>query len=184
VSPVPDLRRSARRFLFVDDAAEYRPESDGVMTETKFLTPQGFEKLKQELEYLYTVKRPQIAEHIRIAKEDGDLTENAGYDAAKADQSFVEGRIQTLESILKYAEIITDQKVSDRVIVGSRVTVREDGSDSEVFHIVGSPEANPAEGRISNVSPLGRALLGRRIGDRVEVVTPAGVVTFVILGIG
>jgi len=153
------------------------------MSETKFLTPEGFEKLNQELQYLYTVKRPQIAEHIRLAKEDGDLTENAGYDAAKADQAFVEGRILTIESILKYSEIITEQKVSDHVIVGSRVTVREDGSDSEVFHIVGSPEADPTEGRISNVSPLGRALLGRRIGDRVEVITPTGVLTFVVLGI-
>jgi len=184
VGPVPDLRRSARRFLFVNDAGEVRRESEGVMTETKFLTQEGFEKLKQELEYLYTVKRPQIAEHIRIAKEDGDLTENAGYDAAKSDQAFVEGRILTLQAILKNAEIITDHRASDHVIVGSHVTVREDGSDPEVFHIVGSPEAKPGEGRISNVSPLGQALLGRRVGDRVEVNTPAGVVTFVVLKIG
>ena len=153
------------------------------MQETKFLTPAGFERLTKELEYLRTVKRAEIAQHIRIAKEDGDLSENAGYDAAKDEQAFVEGRIMTVESILRNAQIIESKEHSDIVVLGSQVTVQEDGYESEIFQIVGSTEARPGEGRISNVSPLGQALLGRRVGNSVEVNTPGGVSTFVILEI-
>lgn len=154
------------------------------MAETNYLTREGYEKLKEELKYLRQVKRVEIAEHIRIAKEDGDLTENAGYDAAKYEQSIVEGRILTVEAILNSAQIITDNGRTDAVTVGSRVTVQEEGYDPETFHIVGSPEADPSQGRISNESPLGRTLLGKAVDDTVEVSTPGGVASFTILAIG
>ena len=154
------------------------------MAETNFLTQEGYEKLKKELVYLRTVRRPEVAEHIRIAKEDGDLSENAGYDAAKNEQSFVEGRIMTLEAILKTAQIIEDQGQRDAVTLGSRVTVQEEGYDPETYQIVGSAEADPSGGRISNESPLGRALLGKAVDHIVEVNTPAGITTFRILEIG
>ena len=153
------------------------------MGETSFLTQEGYVKLKEELKYLRIVKRPEVAEHIRIAKEDGDLTENAGYDAAKNEQSFVEGRIMTLEGILKNAQIIEISGQKDTVTLGCKVTVQEDGYEPETFYLVGSPEADPSKGRISNGSPLGRALMGKGVKDTVEVNTPGGVTTFTILGI-
>jgi transcription elongation factor GreA len=149
--------------------------------EAHFLTPEGKERLEQELEFLRKVRRPEVAEHIRLAREDGDLSENAGYDAAKEEQAHVEGRIMTLENILKNAQIIENNNHSDIVVVGSSVTVQEDGYDPETFHIVGSAEVNPMQGRISNKSPLGQALLGRSKGDNVEVNTPNGVTVFTIL---
>jgi transcription elongation factor GreA len=153
------------------------------MNETKFLTQEGFDKLKEELAYLLTVKRPQIAEHIRIAKEDGDLSENAGYEAAKNEQAFVEGRIMFLESVLKSAEIIQNDQAADWVSLGCEVTVQEEGYEPESVQIVGSTEADPSQGRISNVSPLGQALMGKRVGEVVEVNTPGGLSAFTILGI-
>ena len=153
------------------------------MGETNFLTQEGYEKLKEELNYLCKVRRPEVAEHIRLAKEDGDLTENAGYDAAKNEQSFVEGRIMTLERILKNAQIIETGGQKDMVALGCKVTVQEDGYEPETFHLVGSPEADPGKGRISNESPLGQALMGKVVKDTVEVNTPAGVTAFTILGI-
>jgi transcription elongation factor GreA len=122
-----------------------------------------------------------VAEHIRIAREDGDLSENAGYDAAKEEQAHVEGRILTLENILKNAQVIENNEHSGTVVVGSKVTVQEEGYDPEMFHIVGSAEVDPTHGRISNKSPLGRALLGKSQGDTVQVSTPNGVTVFAIL---
>jgi len=151
--------------------------------EVHFLTPEGFQKLREELDHLRSVRRPEVAEHIRLAREDGDLSENAGYEAAKEEQAHVEGRILTIEGILRNASIIEDKGRSNTVRVGSRVTVREEGYDPEVFHIVGPAEVNPAEGRISNKSPLGQALLGTRINDNVSVHTPAGLSTFTVLEI-
>lgn len=153
------------------------------MSGIKFLTQEGHDKLQQELVHLQTVRRPEIAEHIRIAKEDGDLSENAGYDAAKNEQSFVEGRILTLKALLKNAQIIENNGRSDKVAIGNVVTVQEDGYEPETFQIVGSAEANPGEGRISNESPLGVVLLGKALGDVVEVNTPSGVSTFTLLDI-
>ena len=129
------------------------------------------------------VRRPEVAEHIRIAKEDGDLSENAGYDAAKDEQSFVEGRILTVEGILKNATIIQSSGNNGMVTLGCKVTVQEDGYEPEKYHLVGSPEADPSKGRISNESPLGRALMGRAVEDSVEVNTPGGLVTFTVLEI-
>ena len=153
------------------------------MADPKFLTREGYEKLRRELEFLRNVRRPQVAEHIRIAKEDGDLSENAGYDAAKREQAFLEGRIMTLEAILRNAQIIETDGRSDRVALGSTVVVQEEGYEPETFQIVGSAEADPGKGRISNESPLGRALLGMCVGDVVEVNTPGGIATFTILEI-
>ena len=148
-----------------------------------YLTPEGVEKLQQELEHLVNVKRPALAERLRHAIQQGDLSENAGYDAAKEEQAMVEGRIMTIEGILRNASIIEDEGRSSTVRVGSKVTVREDGYDPETFQIVGPAEVNPAQGRISNKSPLGRALLGTQVGDSVEVNTPAGLSTFTVLEI-
>jgi transcription elongation factor GreA len=149
--------------------------------EAHFLTPEGKARLEEELEFLLKVRRPEVADHIRIAREDGDLSENAGYDAAKEEQAHVEGRILTLENILKNAQIIEKKGNSGTVVVGSQVTVQEDGYDPETFHIVGSAEVNPQQGRISNKSPLGRALLGKRQGDEVQVNTPNGVTVFTVI---
>jgi transcription elongation factor GreA len=153
------------------------------MVETNYLTREGYEKLKEELKYLREVKRVEIAEHIRIAKEDGDLSENAGYDAAKYEQSIVEGRILTLEAILTNAQIIKNDGETDVVTLGNRVTVQEEGYDPETYHIVGSTEADPSKGRISNESPLGQAILGKAVGDTVQVSTPGGITSFAILAI-
>ena len=147
-----------------------------------YLTPEGRQKLEEELEYLRTVKRREVAELIASAKEEGDISENAAYDEAKNQQAFVEGRIQDIKRILNNAVTIDEtEEPAGMVTIGSRVTVVEDGYDEEeTFRIVGSAEADPGQGFISNVSPMGKALLGRRVGDRVRVKTPGGVLTFEI----
>jgi transcription elongation factor GreA len=139
-----------------------------------FLTPEGRRKLEEELEFLYNIKRPEVADHIRAAKAEGDVMENAGYDEAKTQQAFLEGRIMTIENMLKNAVIIYEAGPSDSVQVGSRVTIVEEGSEPETFRIVGSAEADPGNGRISNESPLGKALLNQTVGNVIEVRTPGG----------
>lgn len=142
---------------------------------TVFLTPEGREKLQQELEFLVNVRRPEVAEAIRSAKEEGDISENSAYDAAKEQQAFVEGRIMQIEQMLKNAEIIESPVVTTIVALGSRVKVVEKGSkETEDYQIVGSAEADPSKGRISNESPVGKALMGKKKGDKVMVKTPAG----------
>ena len=154
------------------------------MTEKEtYLTAAGKQKLEQELDYLRTVRRPQVADHIREAKEGGDVMENAGYDEAKNEQAFIEGRIMTLEALLSKVVII-QSPLGDSVSLGSRVTVLEKGGTPENFQIVGAAEADPVGGRISNESPLGRALMGHRGGDRVIVHTPDGPRQFEILDVG
>ncbi|RLC67868.1 MAG: transcription elongation factor GreA [Chloroflexi bacterium] len=151
---------------------------------TIYLTPDGLKKLEQELEYLRTVRRQEIAQRLRAALEEEGTLENAEYDDAKNEQAFVEGRILTLENMLKNAVIIEESKSSDEVRVGSRVTVVEIGSNAkETYRLVGSAEADPTQGRISNESPLGRALLGHRVGDEVAVEAPAGTLRFRIVAI-
>jgi len=151
---------------------------------TIYLTSDGLKKLEQELEYLRTVRRQEIAQRLRAALEEEDTLENAEYDDAKNEQAFVEGRILTLENMLKNAVIIEEGKASDEVRVGSQVTVVEVGSNSkETYRLVGSAEADPIQGRISNESPLGRALLGHRVGDEVVVEAPAGTLRFRIVAI-
>jgi transcription elongation factor GreA len=141
-----------------------------------FLTPEGRAKLEAELEQLKTVRRAQVAERIHSAKEEGDITENSAYDEAKNEQAFVEGRILTIEQMLKNAVIINNAtRASDSVGIGSYVTVSEHNHSTETYQIVGSAEADPTRGRISNESPIGRALLGKRVGDEVHVKIPDGV---------
>lgn len=147
------------------------------------LTPEGRERLKAELEHLRTVRRPRLARQLREAIDEGDLTENAGYEDAKHEQSFVEGRIVTLESLLKRAVVVEGAQGSDRVTFGSSVTVMERGGGKESFQIVGFAEADPDNGRISNESPLGGALLDHKVGDEVAVEAPDGVLYFEILDI-
>lgn len=143
---------------------------------TTFLTKEGFQKLQEELEYLRTVKRQEVAERLHEAMEGGELIENAEYEAAKNEQAFVEGRIQELEALLANARVIeeNDKEKAGVVQVGSKVTIKEEGFDAETYTIVGAAEANPREGKISNESPIGKAILGHRAGDEVQVDTPGG----------
>lgn len=148
-----------------------------------FLTPEGYEKLEEELDYLKTVRRPEVASAIHEAKMDGDVSENAGYEEAKRQQAFLEGRIMTIQAMLQNAVIIESNGPSDTVVLGCQVTVVEAGFEPETYTIVGSAEANPGDGRISNESPLGKALMGHKVGDKVAFGTPGGPVEMEILGI-
>jgi transcription elongation factor GreA len=149
-----------------------------------FLTQEGKAKLEAELEHLRSVRRKEIAERIRAAKEGGDVTDNADYDDAKEQQAFVEGRILTIENMLRNAVIIETEGIgTDSVQLGSRVTVVDHEGMQETYTIVGSAEAQPSNGRISNESPVGRALIGRRVGDEVMVNVPQGTLYFKILSI-
>ncbi len=142
---------------------------------TSFLTREGYHKLQEELEDLRTKKRQEIAERLHEAMEGGELIENAEYEAAKNEQAFVEGRIKELEMLLATARIISDENHASEVVqVGSKVTIQEEGSEPEAYYIVGAAEANPAQGKISNESPLGKALLNHRAKDLVQVDAPAG----------
>jgi transcription elongation factor GreA len=156
---------------------------------TSFLTREGYTKLQEELEFLRTKKREEIANRLHEAMEGGELIENAEYEAAKNEQAFVEGRIKELEVLLATARVIDDnavhqQATSGTVQVGSTVTIQEEGLEPEVYTIVGAAEANPVKGRISNESPLGKALVNRKIGDSVQVDAPAGSFTVQILKVG
>ncbi|NHC39429.1 transcription elongation factor GreA [Bacillus sp. MM2020_1] len=140
------------------------------------MTQAGKDKLVQELEYLKSVKRKEVVERIKIARSFGDLSENSEYDSAKEEQAFVEGRITTLENMVRNAKIIAEVAMaSDSVTLGSSVTFIElpDG-DEETYSIVGSAEADPFEGKISNDSPIAKSLLGKKVGDQVSVQTPGG----------
>jgi len=140
-----------------------------------FLTPEGLGKLKAELEHLRSVRRQEVADQIHRAKELGGTVDNAEYDDAKNEQAFVEGRVLTLEKMIKNASIIQEEKTpSSSVKLGSKVTVRSKGGEKEDYTLVGSAEADPNEGKISNESPVGKALMGKRVGDEVEVRAPAG----------
>ena len=144
-----------------------------------FLTPEGLAKLEEELEYLRTVRRQEVAERIQKAKEMRSTVTSPEYEDAKNEQGFVEGRILELERIIKNAVIIHPE-AADLVQLGSRVTVRhQDGSD-EQYTMVGSVEVDPGEGKISNESPVGKSLLGKRVGDEVEITVPAGVLKMTI----
>jgi len=151
--------------------------------QTTFLTPEGLKKLEEELEYFRTVRRQEVAQRLRAVLEEQDILENAEYEDAKNEQAFVEGRILTLEGILKNVVIIEEGGPTDRVGIGSRVTVAEEDGEPETYHIVGSVEADPKRGRVSNQSPLGKALLGHRVGDEVIVNVPDGVICFRITAI-
>ncbi len=148
----------------------------------KYLTPEGLENLEERLEYLRTVRRAEIAERLRLAMEEGgEIQENAEYEDAKQEQAFVEGEIIDIENILGHAEIIEDTGNGDKVVLGSHVVIQEAGmSETETYHIVGSAEARPREGRISHESPIGQALIGAKVGDKVVVKAPGGEITFTV----
>lgn len=150
-----------------------------------FLTKEGFQKLQDELDYLRTAKRQEVANRLHEAMEGGELIENAEYEAAKNEQAFVEGRIQELEMLLATAKIIEDngKKKSDTVQIGSKVTIKEGNFEAETFTIVGVAEANPRDGKISNESPIGKAILNRKVGESVKVETPGGTYNVKILKI-
>ena len=149
------------------------------------LTPEGYEKLKQEIEHLQTEKRREVAERIRVAREFGDIAENAEYDDAKNEQAMLEHKIAQLEERLANAKVIDTGDVDTSVVsLGSRVRLKDvDANETVEYHIVGSAEANPAEQKLSNESPVGKAILGRKKGETVEVAAPRGALKFKILDI-
>ena len=149
-----------------------------------YLTPKGRKKLEQELEHLRNVKRQEVAKRLHEAMEDGELIENAEYEAAKNEQAFVEGRILTIENMIKNAVIIAAAGSSPgEVKLGSKVTVLSPEGEREYYVIVGRAEADPSQGKISNESPVGHSLLGKRVGDEVEVHAPAGPRKLVVVAI-
>ena len=148
------------------------------------LTLDGLKKLEEELEILKTQKRKEVADRIKQAIQFGDISENSEYDDAKTEQAFIEGRIMTLEKMLRNAKVIDDSEVKDRVSLGSTVVLKDiEYGEEEEYTIVGSAEADPAVNKISNESPVGSAVLGQKKGSIVEVTVPAGVLRYQILDI-
>ena len=148
------------------------------------LTLEGLGKLEAELEHLRSVRRQEVAQRIQKAKELGGTVDNAEYDEAKNEQAFVEGRILTLENMIKNVVLIPDQRApSESVEVGSVVTLVNDQGKTQKYVIVGSTEADPSQGKISNESPVGKALLGRKVGEQAEVSAPSGTVKYNIVKI-
>ena len=148
-----------------------------------YLTPTGLEKFNAELEKLTGIERPALAGRLRNAIKMGDLSENADYIAAKEDQAFLEGRILEIEEILRQAVIIEKDAPTDQVSVGNKVTIVEEDGEPETYTLVGAQEADPRDGMISNESPIGNALLGKKTGDEVTVETPSGQIVFSVLKI-
>lgn len=153
------------------------------MTQPHYLTPEGEEKLQAELEELKGPRREELSARLRSAIQMGDLSENADYHKAKEDQGFLEGRIQEIEAILRNSVIIEKTKSTGVVSIGSQVTIQEDGFDPEAYHLVGPTEADPRKGRISYESPIGRALMDKKVGDTAEAETPGGKIKFKIIKI-
>ena len=155
------------------------------MPKDVILTAEGYERLKEEIEHLQTVKRREVAERIKVAREFGDIQENAEYDDAKNEQALLEHRIAMLEERLRNAHVIEAGDITtDVVSVGSMVRLRDvDAKKTFEYHIVGSAEANPAENKLSNESPVGKAIIGRKKGETVEVTAPRGALKFKILEI-
>lgn len=155
------------------------------MAKKNILTYEGLQKLENELQELKTVKRKEIAQKIKEAREQGDLSENAEYDAAKDEQRDIEARIEEIDAILKNAEVVVEDEVDlDKINVGCRVRILDIEFDEELeYKIVGSTEANSLKGKISNESPLGRALIGKKVGDEVKVEAPVGELSYKVLEI-
>ena len=155
------------------------------MDKKNILTYEGLKKLEDELQDLKVVKRKEVAQKIKEAREQGDLSENAEYDAAKDEQRDIEARIEELEAILKNAEVVVeDEADTEKINVGCKVLVYDEEFEEEVeFKIVGSTEANSLQGKISNESPLGKALIGAKVGDEISVEAPAGMMNYKILKI-
>ena len=154
------------------------------MSQKKILiTREGLTKLQSELEHLLSVRRQDVADKIKRAREKGGTENNAEYEDAKNEQAFVEGRILMLENVVKNATVIEAPALVGVVEVGDKVLIQNQDAKIEQFTIVGSAEASPVEGKISNESPVGKALLGKKIGDEVEVATPAGVIKLLIMDV-
>jgi transcription elongation factor GreA len=149
---------------------------------TSFLTREGYQKLQEELDFLRTFKRQEIANRLHEAMEGGELIENAEYEAAKNEQAFMEGRIKDLDVLLATARVIDEETVAaDSIQVGSKVTIQEEGGPAEVYTIVGAAESDPAHGKVSNESPLGKALINRKAGETVSVEAPDGAFSVAIV---
>jgi len=154
------------------------------MTEAHYLTNDGLQRLQAELNYLKTTARDQLAKRLRTAIQQGDLSENADYIAAKEEQGFLEGRIMELEQIIRNVVIIDEsQRNRDVVDIGASITIQEGNFPVETYQLVGPQEADPANGRISHESPIGKAMIGKRSGDEFLVSTPNGTVHFKIIKI-
>lgn len=147
------------------------------------ITSEGLERIKAELRELEEIRRPRVVQRIQEAKELGDLSENAEYAEAKEEQGFIEGRIAELRHIINNAIIIVKESVTDTVNLGCKIKVHTETEEEQEFTIVGANEADPSEGRISEQSPIGKSLLGRKVGELVEVQTPRGLVTYKILSV-
>ncbi len=156
------------------------------MAKPILLTDEGLKKLEDELEQLKTIKRKDISEKIKVALSFGDLSENSEYDEAKNEQAIIEARIATIEAMLKNVKLLDDDEISTETInVGSKVTVKDLEFNEELtYYIVGSTEADPEKGRISDESPIGKGLLGHKAGEIVDIEAPAGIIKFEILSIG
>jgi transcription elongation factor GreA len=152
------------------------------MNQQMYLTPEGAERLRAELKELTGPRREELSQRLRAAIQMGDLSENADYHKAKEDQAFLEGRIQEIEAVLRSA-VIVEKTNSDVVAVGSTVTVQEENFSPETYYLVGAKEADPRNGKISNESPIGGALMDHKVGDVVEADTPGGKIKFKILKI-
>ncbi len=153
------------------------------MAQPNYLTPEGEAKLNAELQELKGTKREELSKRLRSAIQMGDLSENADYHKAKEDQGFLEGRIQEIEAILRNAVIIEKTQSKGFVSIGSHVTIQEDNFDPETYHLVGPTEADPRKGKISHESPIGRALMDKRVGDIAEAEAPGGKIKFTVLKI-
>ena len=155
------------------------------MDKKNILTYQGLQKLEEELQNLKVVRRKEVAQKIKEAREQGDLSENAEYDAAKDEQRDIEARIEDIEKILKNAEVVVEEEVElDKISIGCKVKILDVEENEELeYKIVGSTEANSLKGKISNESPVGKALIGRKSGDEICVETQAGEMKYQILGI-
>jgi len=153
------------------------------MTQANYLTPEGEAKLNAELQELKGAKREELSKRLRSAIQMGDLSENADYHKAKEDQGFLEGRIQEIEAILRNTIIIEKNQTQGVVFIGSSVTIQEEGFDPETYHLVGPTEADPRNGKISYESPIGRALMDKKVGDTAETETPGGKIKFKIIKI-
>ncbi len=155
------------------------------MAEDIILTREGFDKLENELQHLKTVRRREVAKRIKQAREFGDISENSEYEDAKNEQAFVEGRIREIENLLRNARIAEDEVAEDIVHVGRTVTLKdlENGEDI-TYSLVGSVEADPLNYKISNESPLGKAIMGKRVGDVVDIDAPIGIIRYEIIGLG
>lgn len=153
------------------------------MSQPNYLTAEGEEKLKAELKELTGPRRDELAQRLRSAIQMGDLSENADYHKAKEDQGFLEGRIQEIEAILRNSMIIEKPKSTGIVSIGTHVTIQEEGFDPETYHLVGPTEADPRNGRISHESPIGSALMDKKVGDVAEAETPGGKIKFKIIKI-